>query len=1067
MRNAISFKKEWLIDIGLCGMLAIIASAMSLLLYPWLGDAIISLDAMDAWFNADIPRYFENLTSRWSDHYRTKVHPLFSLLVATPTIALIRLTGLSPILAVRMMMATISAAVTIVLYAIFRTFAPRVDATIYTGLFLSSADFMFWFCVPETSLMGALSILLAVFIAIIIPDRWASAVVIASAFSLSITVTNWMAGFVTAFLTQPWRKAIRLSVYAFALVAFLTPVQNFIYPKAGQFLNIKDEKKYVKTGNVRNISNTLSTFFVSSVIAPIPHLLTIERWNAEKVATVSIQQSNIFPSSTAGKVSVFGWLILLLLGLKGISSRKMPLRLSLSVGLVLLGQLALHLLYGDETFLYASHFTPLLVLLAGFASLTRARWLALGLAMLIIVAGGLNNFAMFKEASRLFISQRPAQDQIRHAKVERPNDPWPRGRGHVTLGLPGSAEKDKAYLEPGGAFSPSVGSFGIAFWVLNLNNEILTHSDALTLKDIKQKFNYDTGQIPSVISESQFYEATWTLISTGHWRLVLKPKVKNKNRLALAIRSVGPAGAPISSLHLQDNKLWINNHWRLETKPQIDLAYLGEEGAANWTKPNKPNAKDAQFPDGWGHARFWVDHDTGLTLDIFDTTNTSVLEPIFTLPIVSGLQLDLPNQQFEDALEAQVTHLMMGLVNDETRPGDPISYPLAWQRDGAYVIAALVQAGRIDVTDKLICKFAEEDFFGGFGSEADAPGLSLWAIATVADAIDDPVFNIAVWPHVVRKAEMILELLSAKQPVYKPFSGKVLPLYELDPDINRVANPADKGLIAGRMDWHSPILFINAVSYRGLMDAARLAKQKGATQQSERWEESANKLRAAWNLALTSPEQDNPRTLISGIWPTYVVADNAHFEGVLNRSWNLERTKDGGFLNQPQWTYFDLAKAHQWLYLGRPERAWATLKWFWDASPAPGLFTQWEGIGDKDAFGGWKHVRGWVDLPPITPHYWSAAEMLSLQLAMLTYYDSRPEVNTLVIGSGIPRAWFDHPMHVKGIMTAAGRIDWEWDKKTLTVHLKENGAKIQLGSQFPAHAQLKIVYFPYKTKVKK
>jgi hypothetical protein len=209
---------------------------------------------------------------------------------------------------------------------------------------------------------------------------------------------------------------------------------------------------------------------------------------------------------------------------------------------------------------------------------------------------------------------------------------------------------------------------------------------------------------------------------------------------------------------------------------------------------------------------------------------------------------------------------------------------------------------------------------------------------------------------------------------------------------------------------------------------------------------------------LISPEQDNPRTLISGIWPTFVVADDIRFEKALNQAWEAERTKEGGFQKQPLWTYFDLAQAHQWLYLAKPERAWSTLKWFWKESPSLDLYTQWEGEAGHDTFGGWSQVRGWLDLPPITPHYWSAAEMLSLQLAMLTYYDSRPEVNALVIGSGIPHSWFDHHMRVNGIITAAGRIDWEWSGGTVAVHTYGKPVKVRLGPQFPKDSHLKLTY---------
>jgi len=46
-------------------------------------------DTINVWFDADVPRVIENETSRGSDHYRTKVHPLYSLMTFPPVRILI------------------------------------------------------------------------------------------------------------------------------------------------------------------------------------------------------------------------------------------------------------------------------------------------------------------------------------------------------------------------------------------------------------------------------------------------------------------------------------------------------------------------------------------------------------------------------------------------------------------------------------------------------------------------------------------------------------------------------------------------------------------------------------------------------------------------------------------------------------------------------------------------------------------------------------------------------------------------------------------------------------------
>ena len=68
---------------------------------------------------------------------------------------------------------------------------------------------------------------------------------------------------------------------------------------------------------------------------------------------------------------------------------------------MLLGQLALHLLYGDETFLYALHWVPLLVIVGGFGALASPRWVWLVLAGLLLASTAVNNGLKFSQATQM------------------------------------------------------------------------------------------------------------------------------------------------------------------------------------------------------------------------------------------------------------------------------------------------------------------------------------------------------------------------------------------------------------------------------------------------------------------------------------------------------------------------------------------------------------------------------------------------------------------------------------------------------------------------------------------
>src|SRR5207344_3418531 len=82
----------------------------------------------------------------------------------------------------------------------------------------------------------------------------------------------------------------------------------------------------------------------------------------------------------------------------------------------------------------------------------------------------------------------------------------------------------------------------------------------------------------------------------------------------------------------------------------------------------------------------------------------------------------LPDPRMQASMDAQIAHLMMSLVDDETRPGDPTFFYRAWHRPGAYITTALARAGDPRVGRVLSLFLASHDFGGGFGPEADAPG---------------------------------------------------------------------------------------------------------------------------------------------------------------------------------------------------------------------------------------------------------------------------------------------------------------------------------------------------------
>ena len=623
------------------------------------------------------------------------------------------------------------------------------------------------------------------------------------------------------------------------------------------------------------------------------------------------------------------------------------------------------------------------------------------------------------------------------------------------LAVPGCSEAGKGYHEPGGSFSPSFASFGISLWVTDDDGKILATSDSLQSDEMEQKLVWRTnGKLPAIQTETPYYRARWSFAGDGGWQLDLDLATEHDKRVALVIRSVGPAGGPVRLLDWHNQQLRINERWSLRLNPQPAAVSIGDESVENW-KVSGSGLNRFTSSEGWGFARFELRGTKVWTVTLRDNLFPATT-PLAFSSTLAGIELNLPDPKFTNSLQAQVAHLMMGLVGAETRPGDPNNYPLNWLRDGAYAIVALARAGQAGVAKQLCRPIAEHDFFGGFGSEADGPGLAIWALEEVAAEAREPEFDRWLWPHVRRKAELILEMRAATEPLRRPYVGPIVPLHTNRTDLDLVCDPAKDGLISGRMDWHRPILFVNAASYRGLRDAAELAGRLGKDSDAQDWRDRAAELKQAWAKAFHSAEADDERTFICGLYPTWVVSDQEVYQKKLAERRARSHDREDRLNEKPLWTYFNIAQAHQWLVLDRPDKAWNDLSWFWDNQASPGLFTWWEGKGEENTLHRWELARGWVAPPHVTPHYWTAAEMLLLQLDMLAYLDESGDEPALVIGAGIPKEWLGVAMEAKGLATRLGKVDWEWRKGRMTVRLRGEKCAVKLGPAFPADTPVKV-----------
>lgn len=348
----------------------------------------------DVWFGSDTPRVYDNMTDQYSGHYRTEVHPLFSL-TAHPAVFLAKKAfNLRPAAAVRLVISLMASLWIFFLFMLLRLLGcKKLDATLFSLLAAVSAASVFWFVVPETYPFGSLSILLALLV-VTLPYQNMLGYIFINVLTLSFTLTNWMAGiFATIVMNRPFRRALEIMAYAFCIVTLLWGVEKHIYPSAQFFLGSNEELKYTLLPETGSPVCVARSFFYHSLIMPFINT-SIE----EPMTFMGTQFSNPGNGTPLGMGAVILWTIILGLGIWALFFSKKNAKFRIVLGLTLLGQLGLHIVYGDQTFLYSLHFIILLVLLAALGSLTRFRYLIIGLMLILIPLVGINNFLQFNKA---------------------------------------------------------------------------------------------------------------------------------------------------------------------------------------------------------------------------------------------------------------------------------------------------------------------------------------------------------------------------------------------------------------------------------------------------------------------------------------------------------------------------------------------------------------------------------------------------------------------------------------------------------------------------------------------
>ena len=354
------------------------------------------------WFNADTSRTFDNMTRIDSEHYRTSVHPLFSILTY-PSVGVLKAFGLSDELAVKTLVATIAGLWLAVQFIVFRAIGLKIfDAALFVVLSATTSATVFWIHRPDLYSFGSLSILLVVFIAATMEKRrvspWLQMVV--CALSMSVTITNWMAGIFQAFIYNKWKAAFRIVGGSFVIVALGWAVERFIFPTAGFFLNVASERRFIVEFSVQALLKRLSVFFANGVV--MPDKIDFREGLAGQIPTSSISDIPIFSYDILGYIAIPLWILLFILGIYSMYKFESRRRFCFFLSILILGQLGLHMVYGGEVFLHTAHWIPLLIVVAATSACSGPRRIAIALVVPLIILAGINNIYEFSNNMSLY-----------------------------------------------------------------------------------------------------------------------------------------------------------------------------------------------------------------------------------------------------------------------------------------------------------------------------------------------------------------------------------------------------------------------------------------------------------------------------------------------------------------------------------------------------------------------------------------------------------------------------------------------------------------------------------------
>lgn len=582
----------------MAGLVAFVAVSVVAWIATGLMDRrLLTVASVDTWFEADVARVVENMSDRWSNNYRSQVHPFFSL-IAVPFVFVLRAASLDAWTAVRVFISIMAGMWASGLFAVLRVMGcRRPDAMTFTLVGVTSASAMFWFSVPETHPMGSVTILMAMLVVAasatrVIPPLVEVAV---GAATYGVTVTNWMAGILASWTHRPWRQVLQIAVNSFALTVAIWYVGKKVAPTSMFFLGNPPESGHIVSPESLGPVRVIASFLMHTVV--MPAIAIVDRPGAGQWPVMLTQSSWPGSAGILSVVSAVLWAALLVVGVWSLVRVREQRAMRLFLPLFLAGQLTLHLLFGNETFLYSPNFLPALIVLAALGSLTPLRRAVVPIALLLAVTNALNNGMQWKRANRFMADNAQYFHDPVAARAERPGDSWPDPATFSYFQTPGVRVWDRFFWTPGGSFSPALDQFTISIWVRDSSGALLANSDNLAPIDLDST---DAEGDQEIAVHTSLYDVQWH--PDGRLKFEMRLTTPDDARVSLVVRGIGARVAPVRHLSWDGSRLTINGRWVIEGDSATIAAFLVDENKPGW-QDDRTARSEIDVPNGWATAR--------------------------------------------------------------------------------------------------------------------------------------------------------------------------------------------------------------------------------------------------------------------------------------------------------------------------------------------------------------------------------------------------------------------------------------------------------------------------------